>query len=144
MQLPVIITYSHTPAIVWRFYFEVQELAPYSPDVTERAGFEPAVPKGHTGFRNRLDQPLRHLSKASHKTINRAYSIYNPLAFQANTILWSSLSISPQHESHAVNSWVHQSSLSNPSKKNTSVGVNFGLWPCHTICASFICPARLG
>jgi len=31
---------------------------------TERAGFEPAVPKGHTGFRNRLDQPLRHLSRA--------------------------------------------------------------------------------
>jgi hypothetical protein len=32
---------------------------------TERAGFEPAVPKGHTGFRNRLDQPLRHLSVIS-------------------------------------------------------------------------------
>jgi hypothetical protein len=32
--------------------------------ITERAGFEPAVPKGHTGFRNRLDQPLRHLSKS--------------------------------------------------------------------------------
>jgi hypothetical protein len=30
---------------------------------TERAGFEPAVlNKEHTGFRNRLDQPLRHLS----------------------------------------------------------------------------------
>ena len=32
-------------------------------DLTERAGFEPAVlNKEHTGFRNQLDQPLRHLS----------------------------------------------------------------------------------
>jgi hypothetical protein len=31
--------------------------------MAERAGFEPAVLlKEHTGFRNRLDQPLRHLS----------------------------------------------------------------------------------
>ncbi len=33
-----------------------------SKNLTERAGFEPAVPNGHTGFRNQLDQPLRHLS----------------------------------------------------------------------------------
>ena len=33
---------------------------------TERAGFEPAVPMNRdTGFRNRLDQPLRHLSKTN-------------------------------------------------------------------------------
>jgi hypothetical protein len=32
--------------------------------LTERAGFEPAVlNKEHTGFRNQLDQPLRHLSE---------------------------------------------------------------------------------
>ena len=31
----------------------------------EREGFEPTVPrKGHTGFRNRPDQPLRHLSES--------------------------------------------------------------------------------
>ena len=30
---------------------------------TERAGFEPAVPNGYTGFRNQHDKPLRHLSK---------------------------------------------------------------------------------
>ncbi len=32
-------------------------------NITERAGFEPAVlNKEHTGFRNRLLQPLGHLS----------------------------------------------------------------------------------
>jgi hypothetical protein len=37
-------------------FFTLQKMA-------ERAGFEPAVlNKEHTGFRNRLDQPLRHLS----------------------------------------------------------------------------------
>jgi hypothetical protein len=36
---------------------------------TERAGFEPAVlNKEHTGFRNRLDQPLRHLSVITHRS----------------------------------------------------------------------------
>jgi hypothetical protein len=44
---------------------EVRELVASLSDATERAGFEPAVPKGHTGFRNRLDQPLRHLSRIS-------------------------------------------------------------------------------
>ena len=39
---------------------------------TERAGFEPAVPyKGDTGFRNRLLQPLGHLSKSlCHRKLN--------------------------------------------------------------------------
>ena len=42
---------------------EVKEVITCLFDITERAGFEPAVLyKEHTGFRNRLDQPLRHLS----------------------------------------------------------------------------------
>jgi hypothetical protein len=39
---------------------------------TERAGFEPAVPKGHTGFRNQLDQPLRHLSVSKRRPARAA------------------------------------------------------------------------
>lgn len=30
--------------------------------VAERQGFEPWVPKGYNGFRDRPDRPLRHLS----------------------------------------------------------------------------------
>ena len=41
---------------------EVQALVASLSTITERAGFEPAVPVEHTGFRNQLDQPLRHLS----------------------------------------------------------------------------------
>ncbi len=42
---------------------EVRELVESMSNITERAGFEPAVlNKEHTGFRNQLDQPLRHLS----------------------------------------------------------------------------------
>jgi hypothetical protein len=41
--------------------------------LTERAGFEPAVPNGHTGFRNQLDQPLRHLSIKE----NRVFAVEN-------------------------------------------------------------------
>jgi hypothetical protein len=34
--------------------------------LTERVGFEPTVlNKEHTGFRNQLDQPLRHLSETA-------------------------------------------------------------------------------
>ncbi len=43
---------------------------------TERAGFEPAVlSKEHTGFRNRLDQPLRHLSGNKFKNKNAKIKI---------------------------------------------------------------------
>ena len=42
---------------------QMQELVNTLSSITERAGFEPAVlNKKHTGFRNQLDQPLRHLS----------------------------------------------------------------------------------
>ena len=34
-------------------------------ELAEREGFEPSVPsKGHNGFRDRPDRPLRHLSRA--------------------------------------------------------------------------------
>jgi len=50
---------------------EVKELVECLSSVTERAGFEPAVlSKEHTGFRNRLLQPLGHLSKSSKSANN--------------------------------------------------------------------------
>jgi hypothetical protein len=42
---------------------ELMDVISANKEITERAGFEPAVLyKEHTGFRNRLVQPLRHLS----------------------------------------------------------------------------------
>ena len=33
--------------------------------LAEREGFEPSVPQGHNGFRDRPDRPLRHLSRVA-------------------------------------------------------------------------------
>ena len=50
---------------------ELMDVISANKEITERAGFEPAVLyKEHTGFRNRLDQPLRHLSVKKFKYQN--------------------------------------------------------------------------
>ena len=54
---------------------EIQELIGTLSNITERAGFEPAVRrKANTGFRNRLHQPLGHLSDKTISTF-QLYSI---------------------------------------------------------------------
>ena len=47
----------------WMQYWVLILQAPdYQTNSAERQGFEPWVPKGYNGFRDRPDRPLRHLS----------------------------------------------------------------------------------
>ena len=59
---------------------EFAELAECLSSITERAGFEPAVlGKEHTGFRNQLDQPLRHLSQLNYLDLTTVEKIISLL-----------------------------------------------------------------
>ena|GEM_PF-6222120 len=52
----------------------------------ERLGFEPRVPKGHNGFRDRPVQPLRHLSKGARCVFSVTYiGFANPVLFEIFT-----------------------------------------------------------
>jgi hypothetical protein len=59
---------------------EVQELITSLSSITERAGFEPAVRrKANTGFRNRLHQPLGHLSSKPIRTFQFISIVFRTL-----------------------------------------------------------------